>query len=209
MSDAASAPDAQTVPRTGRWPREGLVAGQVAVRVWRPDDAAALLTELSDPQVRRWSPMFGEPDLASCMERIATAQAAEEAGLPSSFAVVHSADPRHVVGSLDWRNGFPSMFSIVDVGYAVLPSARGQGFGSAALRLLTRWLTDRDGGDVHRVQLDHAVDNEVSCRTALRAGFAIEGRRAGFLPLRAEPDAPVIRHTVCLHGLVRAEHAEM
>ena len=54
----------------------------------------------------------------------------------------------------------------------------------------TRWLTaDPTGPHVARVQLDHSVENPASCRTALRAGFAREGVRAAFLPLR-DPDAP-------------------
>jgi RimJ/RimL family protein N-acetyltransferase len=71
---------------------------------------------------------------------------------------------------------------------------------SGAVRLLAQWLLDPDGGDVHRVQLDHAVANEGSCRTAARAGFVVEGRREQFLPLKAADDAPVVRHPVCLHG---------
>jgi RimJ/RimL family protein N-acetyltransferase len=58
---------------------------------------------------------------------------------------------------------------------------------------------------VHRVQLDHAVGNVASCRTALRVRFAIEGRRPGYLPLRETESSPVVRHTVCLHGRVRPD----
>ncbi len=52
-----------------------------------------------------------------------------------------------------------------------------------------------------RVQLDHSVENPASCAVAEAAGFAQEGVRRGFLPLR-DPDAPfgVRRHDVCLHG---------
>jgi RimJ/RimL family protein N-acetyltransferase len=35
--------------------------------------------------------------------------------------------------------------------------------------------------DLHRVTLYHAVDNEASCRVAVRAGFQLEGRlRQGY-----------------------------
>jgi RimJ/RimL family protein N-acetyltransferase len=72
------------------------------------------------------------------------------------------------------------------------------------VRLITEWLWSPDGGDVHRVQLDHAVENVASCRTALRVGFAVEGRRPGYLPLRETESSPVVRHAVCLHGRLRA-----
>lgn len=193
-------PDEVTVPARGRWPESGLRADGVALRVWTPDDVDALLELLADPESLRWSPIVRAPDRANGEFRIAEAVAAAEAGLPTSFAVVDAADPARVIGSLDWRNGFPAPFSVVDVGYGVAAAERGRGVGSTALRLLTEWLLDPTGGDVHRVQLDHAVENVGSCRTALRAGFVIEGRRECFLPLRERPDAPVVRHPVCLHG---------
>jgi len=132
------------------------------------------------------------------------AQEAAKSGRPASFAVVAADDRAQVLGTFDWRNTFPPAFSIVDVGYSVAPAARGRGVASTALALVSDWLLDPAGGDVVRVQLDHAVENVGSCRTALRAGFAVEGRRAAFLPLRERPDAPVVRHEACLHGRVRS-----
>jgi RimJ/RimL family protein N-acetyltransferase len=198
-------PAPREVPAAGRWPRTGLVRGPVAVRVWEPDDVPALLELMRDPQSRRWSPIVTEPSEQDCRERVQRAREAAQAGHPSSFAVVDAEQPALVLGTFDWRNTFPPVFSIVDVGYAVAPAARGRGVAGTALALVTDWLLDPDGGDVERVQLDHAVENVASCRTALRAGFAVEGRRARFLPLRERPDAPVVRHEVCLHGRVRED----
>ncbi len=193
------------VPARGRWPVGGLRRGDVAVRVWRPDDVPQLLALLLDPTMRRWSPTFAAPNEAACAERVRVAQQAADEGRPTSFAIVSADDPAQVLGTFDWRNGFPPGFSIVDIGYGVAPAMRGRGVASTVVRLVTDWLLSPEGGDVHRVQLDHAVENEGSCRTALRAGFEVEGRRAAFLPLRATPSAPVQRHTVCLHGRVRQE----
>lgn len=193
--------DAPTTPARGRWPVDGVRDDLVALRVWQPDDVPQLLALQSDPEMRRWSPVFDAPDAADCARRVARAQAAAADGLPNAFAVVDAGDPALVLGAIDWRNDHPlPQFSVLDVGYGVVPAARGRGVGSRALRLLSDWLLAPDGGDVHRVQLDHAVENEGSCRVALRAEFAIEGRREAFLPLRAHADAPVVRHAVCLHG---------
>lgn len=175
----------------------------MAVRVWRPDDVGQLLALLLDPTMRRWSPTLAVPDEASCAERVRAAMEGERQGRPASFAVVDADLRERVLGSFDWRATYPPGFSIVDVGYGVAPAARGRGVAGTVLRLMGDWLLDRDGGDVERVQLDHAVENEPSCRTASRAGFALEGRREHFLPLRAAEGAPVVRHAVCLHGLVR------
>jgi RimJ/RimL family protein N-acetyltransferase len=57
---------------------------------------------------------------------------------------------------------------------------------------------------LERVQLDHAVENVASCRTADHAGFTREGVRRHFLPLQDSAGAPVVFHDTCLHGLVRS-----
>nr|WP_284290101.1 GNAT family protein [Angustibacter aerolatus] len=71
---------------------------------------------------------------------------------PATLAIAAADDPDRLLGSMDWRNGFPAPFSIRDVGYAVAPEARGRGVASTALRLITEWLLDPTGGDVVRVQ---------------------------------------------------------
>ena len=113
--------------------------------------------------------------------------------------------PRHG----GWSFHVPAPLRVADVGYGVHPDSRGQGIATRALRTLTRWLTiDADGPRLARVQLDHSIENPASCRVALKAGFAREGVRTAFLPLR-DPAAPggVRRHDVCLHGFVpRAVH---
>ena len=186
------------------WPQGGLRFGDVLLRTWRLEDVAARLVLDSDPEVFRWSPLVRVPDREWVQERVDQAVREAEAGCPASFAVVAADDEAHLLGSVDWRNRYPTPpFSVLDVGYGVAAAARGRGVGSTAVRLLTGWLMSPEGGDVHRVQLDHAVENVASCRTALRAGFAIEGQRPGYLPLREGPDAPVVRHAVCLHGRVR------
>ena len=188
------------------WPAAGLRSGGVLLRPWQPQDVDAWLVMASDPEMFRWSPLTRVPDLAWVTERLEKAVREGAAGTPSSFAVVDADRPDQVLGSVDWRNGYPTPpFSVIDVGYGVASAARGRGVGSTALRLLTEWLLSPDGGDVHRVQLDHAVRNVASCRTALRAGFPVEGRRPCYLPLREDPTSPVVRHAVCLHGRVREQ----
>jgi RimJ/RimL family protein N-acetyltransferase len=186
------------------WPEDGVQADGVLLRTWRPEDVPGRLVLDSDPEVFRWSPLTRVPDLAWVSERIEQAVQEAAAGCPTSFAVVAADEPTRVLGSVDWRNRYPSPpFSMVDIGYGVAAAARRRGVATTAVRLITEWLLSPDGGDVHRVQLDHAVENVASCRTALRAGFAVEGRRPGYLPLRETESSPVVRHAVCLHGRLR------
>lgn len=185
------------------WPSEGIARGDVRLRTWQPDDLAGF-SALYDPEAARWSPpMDLSPERLAKRLEFQVQQAA--AGEPlTAWAVVAAADDTRVLGSIDIRPGPPPPFSFCDIGYTVLAAARGRGVGGTALALLTDWLLDPDGGDLLRVQLDHAVENVASCRTAVRAGFAVEGVRPCYLPLKAAPDAPLVHHDVCLHGRVRA-----
>jgi RimJ/RimL family protein N-acetyltransferase len=139
-------------------------------------------------------------------QRIDDARRKYAAQQPNGFVIVDEDDPDRFLGSISWSFHVPAPLQVADVGYSVHPDSRGRGIASRSLRTIARWLTlDVDGPHLSRVQLDHSVENPASCRTALAAGFAQEGVRRAFLPLR-DPDHPggVRRHDVCLHGLVPA-----
>jgi len=179
-----------------------LRAAGVVVRPWRADDLTVFTAIMRDDDVRRWSPAppSGAPE--AVQERLDHAVDVGPRGEPGRFAI--AGEDGQVLGDVSYRFDLPRPpFAIADMGYVVLPAARGRGVASTALRLLTAWLLDPGGADLVRVQLDHAVDNVASCRTAARAGFVQEGIRAGYLPLRADPDSPVVLHDTCLHGRVR------
>jgi RimJ/RimL family protein N-acetyltransferase len=63
-----------------------------------------------------------------------------------------------------------------EVGYALLPSARGRGYAAEALTLASDWGLGVLG--LQRISLFHAVENEASCGVATRANFALEGTLA-------------------------------
>ena len=60
-----------------------------------------------------------------------------------------------------------------EAGYWVVPGARRRGVATAALQAAARFGFGALG--LHRVELFHAVQNVGSCRTALTAGFRLEG----------------------------------
>jgi RimJ/RimL family protein N-acetyltransferase len=60
-----------------------------------------------------------------------------------------------------------------ELGYAVVPAARGQGVARQALSLLTNWAIDELG--VLRVELMINVENDASKVVAQRCGYALEG----------------------------------
>lgn len=57
----------------------------------------------------------------------------------------------------------------VTIGYAIVPSARRQGYATEAISALTAWSIDQAGVDHVRAQT--LPDNEPSIRALLRAGF--------------------------------------
>ena len=181
-----------------------LRAGGIVVRPWGPGDEIAYRAIQDDADVRRWSPVLHPKSADEVTAGLAREVEAGPGGGPGGFAVA-DADSGRVLGDVSYRLDLPAPpFRIADVGYCVLPAARGRGVASDALRLLTAWLLDPGGADLVRVQLDHAVENVASCRTAARAGFAGEGVRTGYLPLRADDGSPVVLHDTCLHGRIRA-----
>ena len=60
-----------------------------------------------------------------------------------------------------------------EIGYTVLPGARGRGVARRAIRVATRYAFEELG--FFRVQLYHAIENVASCNAALAAGYVLEG----------------------------------
>ena len=63
----------------------------------------------------------------------------------------------------------PPRRGVVTIGYAIVPSARRQGYATEAIVALTAWSLAQPGVD--RVRAQTLPDNEASIRALLRAGF--------------------------------------
>jgi RimJ/RimL family protein N-acetyltransferase len=134
------------------------------------EDAPEAFELLNDPDVRLWNPARDCPDLA-------TAAAWCRSGADwsdGSHATWHAVDSStlRMVGNV-------SLFAIdtddrvAKIGYRVLPSARGKGVARQMVDAVTRWAFESRG--LMRVQLEHSVHNQASCRVAEAAGFLLEG----------------------------------
>jgi len=107
-------------------------------------------------------PDFIETWLAS------TAQARAE-GIREAFAIVDEDG-----AFLGWA-GSPRIDRAgrtVELGYMVTPAARGRGFATEALRLLTSWAFDELGAE--RAALKIGAENEASKRVDEHAGYSHE-----------------------------------
>ncbi|WP_449349122.1 GNAT family N-acetyltransferase [Streptomyces shaanxiensis] len=83
------------------------------------------------------------------------------------FVLVRREDGR-AIGGMGFH-GAPDEDGRAEVGYDLAPSARGQGYATEALRVLSDWALARD--DVHSLCATIEPDNAASQRVIARAGF--------------------------------------
>ncbi|WAZ22401.1 GNAT family N-acetyltransferase [Streptomyces cinnabarinus] len=149
------------------------------LRPWDPEseaDVEAWLRGRTDPEFARWNtPLNFTTDADSAREQIrASARSAAE-GTAAPYCVADAATGRPL-GHLG-VNVISRVMNTARVGYWVLPEERGRGIATRALTLVARWaLTDLG---LHRLELDHAVGHDSSCRIAERCGFPYEGTLRG------------------------------
>ena len=74
-----------------------------------------------------------------------------------------------------------------ELGFWLVPHARGRGAASSAARALTRWALT--AGGLRRIEARAATDNDASIRALERSGFVREGvRRSDAHARRGRPD---------------------
>ncbi|MBX6723875.1 MAG: GNAT family N-acetyltransferase [Dactylosporangium sp.] len=171
------------------------MTGQVAVRTFptltvetprllvRPiqaDDATAVADIFADKQTQRWLPFPVEDGVAEA-HAWCTEVAAEqrEGGAGDHYGVVRREDER-LVGCL-WTTRTDWVARLTEIGYAIVPDARGFGVAAEAVDALAIALILEHG--FHRVEMRVAPGNLASRRVAEKAGFTYEGllRDAGYV----------------------------
>ncbi|WP_156725047.1 GNAT family N-acetyltransferase [Streptomyces apocyni] len=156
-----------------------LRAADLLLRPWRPDstsDAEAVLRGFTDPEFQRWNtpqqPIETFADAQAMLQRQAQRWMRGE---QASYCVTDAASGA-VLGHVSLNSIQPPTRSAA-VGYWVLPEARGRGVAPRALELISTWGFGTAG--LHRIELDHAVGHELSCRVAKRCGYLYEGTLRG------------------------------
>jgi RimJ/RimL family protein N-acetyltransferase len=150
-------------------PPEGIREGEVILRLPTVDDVDALLPAFADPETRDAGnlPAFGRDELAASLQDL---PALAESGRLLPLAAV-AAQTGEVIGAgmlhhLDLER------SIVEIGYFVLPHARGRGVATTIARMLAEQAFSLG---VARVAAYVNVGNAPSNRVLERAGFTREG----------------------------------
>ena len=156
--------------------------GVVALRAWSRDDAAFIVEASTDPAIQRYSVAHdprghpgAPPSIADASTTIddftANWRAAETSGALTGvgFAIIEAAS-NDVVGQCgidEWTTE-----EVAQIGYWLAPAARGRGYATRAVRLLTSWLFEHGAA---RTFMTIVADNDASAAVALRAGFSHEG----------------------------------
>jgi RimJ/RimL family protein N-acetyltransferase len=145
-----------------------IAAGAYQLCVPNPElDAAAVVAAVDDDAIRLFNPgpTTVEEAYAWCRGRAdwsvgthASWLVKDTSGVLLGAVSVFQIDHRSMAG---------------EAGYWVTRDARGRGVASSALAAAARFAFE--GLGLVRVELFHALENTASCRTALRAGFTLEG----------------------------------
>jgi RimJ/RimL family protein N-acetyltransferase len=150
-------------------PEEGLRGGELILRFPSLDDVDAILPAFTDPELREAGnlPAFDRDGLVASIEDLPLL--ATRGRLLALAAV--DATSGDVIGGgtlhhLDSERG------IAEIGYFVLPEARGRGFATTIARLLAEHAFSLG---VERVAAYVNVGNTASERVVERAGFTREG----------------------------------
>ena len=140
-----------------------------------PRLARAMLRGTPQPDLP-WADGFPLPSVRGALERIV---AAEGTGLELqpffAYVIVRCSDGM-AVGDAGFH-GPPSEDGEVEIGYALVPSARGNGLAGEATGLLVEWA--RSQPSVRSVTARVEPSNGPSRRLLERLGFARDGERGG------------------------------
>jgi RimJ/RimL family protein N-acetyltransferase len=175
------------------WPATPPAVDGVVLRAFTPDDLPMALDLATDPYVTLVGSLPSHATEEQALDWIRRNRGRWADGVGFSFAVAEAATGR-AVGQLGlWLADLAEGRG--QIGYFVMPSARGRGFAAAALKAATAfaWTIPR----LQRVELHIEPWNRASLRTAERAGYTREGL------LRAHREIAGQRRDVVLYAAVR------
>ncbi len=144
----------------------------IALRTPEERDVDAITAACQDPDIPRFTRVPSPYTRADAELYVGVAAESRAAGTDLSFVVVAADDDARLLGSTG-VHGIADDRHVAEIGYWIERSARGRGFATRALRLLSRWAVAELG--VARLELMAAVENVASQRVAERAGFTREG----------------------------------
>ena len=149
-------------------PPEALADEGVALRPLREDDVPAYAAAFrDDTELGRLIGVERDPDEAAVRERIA------ERHTCSGFELAITADGSDAFRGLVAVHSIEPDHGRAEIGFWLVPQARGAGLGARAVRLVVDWLFEHAG--LRRVEMTTTPDNGGAVALAQRLGFTHEG----------------------------------
>ncbi|WP_369235330.1 GNAT family N-acetyltransferase [Streptomyces sp. R21] len=162
-------------------------------------DVEAWLRGLLDPEFQRWNtPLIPVRDLDGARESMRAKARNAANGTGVSFRIADAVTGQ-TLGHIGINDINPAV-RLARVGYWVLPESRGRQVATRALTLAARHAFTDLG--LNRLELDHALGHDASCRIAERCGFRYEGTMRGAMFDAGRHDAFRDAH---LHARIAAD----
>ena len=162
------------------YPDPPLTDGVVVLRRWTPDDLGCVEEATQDPDIPKGTTVpatFTPAEGLAWIER-QWSRHDEETGLSQAIS---DATSNEAVGAGVLMARQPGT---VEIGYWLIPRARGRGLGSRAVGLLAHWAVTEAG--LARVEALVVPDNIASLRVLENAGFRCEGHLRSYLVFDGE-----------------------
>lgn len=148
------------------------VAEQVTLRRVLQDDLLTVENLTQDPETAGEFAWFGWSDTRVRQKWEENRLLSEEGG---TLMVVHGEE---TLGFVNWRRHKATVAGYYwEIGIALLPGARGRGYGTAAQRLLVRYLFAHT--TAHRIEASTEDGNIAEQKALEKAGFTREGVQRG------------------------------
>jgi RimJ/RimL family protein N-acetyltransferase len=151
-----------------------LSSARVRLEPITPRQARAMLAGRPEPDLP-WEDGFPMPAVRGALERIVTAEDSGYSLQPFFAYVIIRRSDGMAVGDAGFHG--PPEGGEVEIGYALVPAARGAGLATEATRLLVQWARSQPG--VERVSARVDPSNDPSRRLLERIGFEPDGERGG------------------------------
>lgn len=173
---------------------EPLTDGVVTLREWELADAPAMQRIFLDPEMYRWTDAVPDETLSDFEQAIRRGWSRRESGERLCLAILGPGGD--VIGAIDLMF---AEFERAELGYALGAWARGHGYATRAVRLLSGWSFTHT--EARRLELPIPLENARSRAVAERSGFTREGTLRSYLWLREGGD----RHDVAMYARLPAD----
>jgi RimJ/RimL family protein N-acetyltransferase len=166
-------------------------------------DDVPVLEGISDSPETGGHDWFGFAAPGNLRKAIAEGRSLGDHGATSGILVPVTVADDRIVGLLNWHPTIygPNRYPALNFGIGIVPELRGQGYGTAAHRVLADYLFAHT--NVNRLEAQTDIENIGEQRAAEKAGFTREGVLRGAQFRSGE------WHDMVSYGMTRADHKEL